>query len=148
MLDTGYRRRPRHWWDWKLPILCVLALLIIGYDASRLYPFFPRFHFSTTAPESSCISRNDFQDLNSNSTLPGPSPSENPPPLPLETHTYRPDGLLEVNSHGPHPIFELIKRAEKEWEEKLARASKSLEEAVVEYKRRYHRDPPPGFDEW
>ncbi|KAF9220836.1 hypothetical protein BS17DRAFT_713280 [Gyrodon lividus] len=67
---------------------------------------------------------------------------------PLEEHTYTPDGLLVVNPNGPHPIFELMRNAETEWEAKLARASKTLDEAVAEYKRRYRRPPPRGFDKW
>ncbi|KAK2462820.1 hypothetical protein APHAL10511_005211 [Amanita phalloides] len=66
----------------------------------------------------------------------------------LAKHTYRPDGLLEVNPEGPHPIFKLIKDAEMAWEDKHRKASKTLEEAVKEYKRRYRRDPPRGFDHW
>ena len=30
----------------------------------------------------------------------------------------------------------------------LAKQSKTLPEAVAEYKRRYGRDPPHGFDHW
>ncbi|TFK34650.1 glycosyl transferase family 90-domain-containing protein [Crucibulum laeve] len=67
---------------------------------------------------------------------------------PLEEHEYRDDGLLKVNPNGPHPIYELIKRAEDTWAKKLSRASKTLGEAVEEYKRRYKRDPPLGFDDW
>ncbi|KAF9481733.1 hypothetical protein BDN70DRAFT_830395 [Pholiota conissans] len=67
---------------------------------------------------------------------------------PLGKHRYRPNGLLEVNQDGPHPIYELIARAERDWEAKLQRASKTLEEAVMEYKRRYGRRPPKGFDVW
>lgn len=67
---------------------------------------------------------------------------------PLEKHRYRSDGLLEVNPNGGHPIFELIERAEAKWDEKVGKASKTLEEAVKEYKRRYKRDPPLGFDAW
>ena len=65
-----------------------------------------------------------------------------------QKHRYRPDGLLEVNEEGAHPIYELISRAEKEWEEKLQRSSRTLREAVDEYKRRYNRPPPKGFDVW
>ncbi|KAJ7262915.1 glycosyl transferase family 90-domain-containing protein [Mycena rebaudengoi] len=63
-------------------------------------------------------------------------------------HTYRPDGLVDVNPDGPHPIFELVERAEAAWAAKQARASTSLREAVAEYRRRYKRAPPRGFDEW
>ncbi|KAG5353292.1 hypothetical protein C0989_008510 [Termitomyces sp. Mn162] len=66
----------------------------------------------------------------------------------LEKHKYRPDGLLEVNPNGPHPIYELIRSAETTWNAKLKRSSKTLTEAVVEYKRRYKRLPPKGFDAW
>ena len=66
----------------------------------------------------------------------------------LEKHTYRADGLLEVNPNGPHPIFKLIRDAEVAWKNKHRRASKTLREAVAEYKRRYKRDPPRGFDHW
>ncbi|KAG2151174.1 glycosyl transferase family 90-domain-containing protein [Suillus bovinus] len=69
-------------------------------------------------------------------------------PPPLGHHHYGDDGLLVVNPNGPHPIFELIDRAEKAWEKKLGRASKTLAEAVAEYKRRYHRPPPIHFEKW
>ena len=71
-----------------------------------------------------------------------------PPSEPLESHTLTPDGLLAVNPRGPHPIFQLISDAEAAWEAKRARASKTLEAAVVEYRRRYRRAPPLGFDKW
>ncbi|KAE9405338.1 hypothetical protein BT96DRAFT_852950 [Gymnopus androsaceus JB14] len=63
-------------------------------------------------------------------------------------HTFRPDGLVEVDLLGPHPIFELIDRAEKTWKEKKRKASSSLDEAIAEYRRRYRRSPPKGFDKW
>lgn len=69
-------------------------------------------------------------------------------PPPLGDHHYGDNGLLMVNPEGPHPIFELIKRAEEAWEKKLDRASKTLAEAVAEYKRRYHRPPPIHFEKW
>ena len=71
-------------------------------------------------------------------------------PLPpaLGKHKFRSDGLLQVNIEGAHPIFELISRAENEWEAKLRGASKTFQEAVQEYKRRYKRSPPKGFDLW
>jgi len=69
------------------------------------------------------------------------------PPV-LQEHHYRPDGLLVVNPNGPHPIFELMDRAAADWKNKLTRASKSLNEAVAEYKRRYGRPPPRFFDLW
>ena len=38
--------------------------------------------------------------------------------------------------------------AEDDFRAKLARQSRSFEEAVAEYQRRYKRDPPKGFDDW
>ncbi|KAG1724298.1 glycosyl transferase family 90-domain-containing protein [Suillus paluster] len=71
-----------------------------------------------------------------------------PRPIPRPAHTFRPDGLLEVNPDGRHPILDLIARAEQEWDAKLAHVSQTLPEAVHEYRRRYARAPPPGFDKW
>ena len=76
-----------------------------------------------------------------------PVPKKSLPPA-VGKHKFRSDGLLQVNMEGAHPIFELISRAEKEWEAKLRGASKTFQEAVKEYKRRYKRAPPKGFDLW
>jgi hypothetical protein len=69
-------------------------------------------------------------------------------PRAFQSHKWRADGLLEVHPHGRHPIYDLIERAEKDWNDKLSRQSKSLDEAVSEYRRRYGRSPPAGFDRW
>jgi hypothetical protein len=66
----------------------------------------------------------------------------------LAQHKYRDDGLLVVNSAGRHPIYDLLEKAKENWEGKLARASKTLGQAVNEYRRRYGRAPPRGFDRW
>ena len=66
---------------------------------------------------------------------------------PSAVHTIT-DGLLVVNPAGPHPIFQLIRDAEEAWAAKHTSASTTLREAVAEYKRRYHRPPPLGFDKW
>ncbi|KAM0753101.1 hypothetical protein T439DRAFT_378824 [Meredithblackwellia eburnea MCA 4105] len=47
-----------------------------------------------------------------------------------------------------HPIHDLIANATGLWEKKLARQSKTLEQAVKEYRKRYNRLPPKGFDHW
>ena len=63
-------------------------------------------------------------------------------------HRYDENGLLSVDPHGPHPIFELIQKAEERWAEKHRQASRTLGQAVKEYRRRYGREPPAGFDLW
>ena len=52
-------------------------------------------------------------------------------------------------SLGPsHPINALITTAQSDFESLKSRQSKSLKEAVQEYRRRYQIHPPPKFDEW
>jgi hypothetical protein len=79
----------------------------------------------------------------------GGSKTTNLTPIPvLGQHRFRVDGLMEVNEDGAHPIYELMSRAEQEWKDKLKRASKTLRDAADEYRRRYNRRPPKGFDLW
>jgi hypothetical protein len=47
-----------------------------------------------------------------------------------------------------HPIPRLMARAEDNFRDLLSRQSRTLHAAVKEYKRRYRRDPPKGFDDW
>ncbi|KAJ6466788.1 glycosyl transferase family 90-domain-containing protein [Mycena sanguinolenta] len=78
-------------------------------------------------------------------------PQRVPPPPPVKIireHKFMDDGLLEVNPEGIHPVYELIRRAEDAWKDKFRRASTTFPEAVAEYRTRYKRDPPRGFDDW
>lgn len=45
-------------------------------------------------------------------------------------------------------MHHLIETAERELDETMHRQSKTLEEAVAEYRRRYKIPPPPNFDKW
>lgn len=63
-------------------------------------------------------------------------------------HTFHPNGLLLVNPKGRHPINVLIEHGEKKWNDLLKRQSKTLDEATQEYKRRYKRNPPKGWEQW
>ncbi|THH09010.1 hypothetical protein EW145_g2318 [Phellinidium pouzarii] len=47
-----------------------------------------------------------------------------------------------------HPIPKLMAEAEDKFRGLLSRQSKTLEQAVAEYKKRYGRNPPKGFDHW
>lgn len=51
-------------------------------------------------------------------------------------------------AYQEHPIHVLIRNAKREWADKVARQSKTYDEAVEEYRRRYKRSPPPGYDRW
>jgi hypothetical protein len=61
-------------------------------------------------------------------------------------------GVLAVDTSLPvtaHPIAQLTESARKEWDSKVARQSKTLLQAVNEYKKRNRgRAPPKGFDKW
>ncbi|KAI0481001.1 glycosyltransferase family 90 protein [Xylariaceae sp. FL0804] len=64
-----------------------------------------------------------------------------PPPSPL-------DPKPKPAPEGTHPMWYLITEAERELEATKARQSKTLEQAVTEYRRRYGIPPPPNFDKW
>ena len=54
-----------------------------------------------------------------------------------------------TEASGPlkkHPIQTLVENAERHFEKKLKRQSKTFEDAVKKYKRLHRREPPPGFD--
>ncbi|TRM55568.1 hypothetical protein BD626DRAFT_524559 [Schizophyllum amplum] len=56
-----------------------------------------------------------------------------------------PEEIVEVD---PHPIPQLIADAQERFGRKVARQSRTLEAAAAEYRRRYGRNPPKGFDKW
>lgn len=47
-----------------------------------------------------------------------------------------------------HPIPKLMSTAQANFKAQLKRQSTTLPQAVKEYRRRYGRDPPKGFDAW
>ncbi|KAF9267963.1 hypothetical protein L218DRAFT_995514 [Marasmius fiardii PR-910] len=129
----------------------VLAAFILWYIPVQTFLFF--FKPSTLVepqppPRLSYEGKTDKNALG----IPDEPANENRLPLQVEEnlslHHYHDDGFLEVSSDGTHPILELVERAEREWEMKMGRASTSLSDAVKEYKRRYKREPPRGFDNW
>ncbi|KAF5373410.1 hypothetical protein D9615_009479 [Tricholomella constricta] len=62
--------------------------------------------------------------------------------LPFSTDGRAPASVKE------HPIPKLMEEAEAKFRQKLAGQSKTLKAAVAEYRKRYKRDPPRGFDGW
>ncbi|KAF9450823.1 glycosyltransferase family 90 protein [Macrolepiota fuliginosa MF-IS2] len=68
--------------------------------------------------------------------------------IPVVPHNYRSDGVLEVSSSASHPIHDLIAQAENKWHSKQNIASRNIQQAFYEYRRRYGRFPPKGFDKW
>jgi hypothetical protein len=51
-------------------------------------------------------------------------------------------------SKDVHPVTSLIQDAEQNFDQLRSRQSKTLADAVNEYRRRYNMHPPPHFDKW
>src|SRR6266536_1797785 len=78
-------------------------------------------------------------------------PSGSRPSLPKsvdETLTSDPSSSPARPTAIPHPIRKLIASAREEFTATTSRQSKTLKEAVIEYRRRYKIPPPPHFDKW
>ncbi|KAE8383642.1 putative capsule-associated protein CAP1 [Aspergillus bertholletiae] len=79
-----------------------------------------------------------------------PLPSSHPlspsvaPPNPIEP----PQGRQAIHPNNVHPVASLIQDAEQEFDHVRSRQSKTLADAVNEYRRRYNMHPPPHFDKW
>ena len=54
--------------------------------------------------------------------------------------------LISINE--PHPIELLVHEANEDFQAMVEGQSKTLPDAIAEYERRYHMEPPPGFDVW
>ncbi|KAF8154717.1 glycosyl transferase family 90-domain-containing protein [Crassisporium funariophilum] len=126
-----------------LLIVAGILLFVLGLPKSLSHRF--RNTYESDGEKTWSFSEHQ-SPLNDHLSASKPQPKAKP--AVLGKHRFRPDGLVEVNVEGAHPIYELIARAEKEWKDKLEHASTTLEEAVREYRRRYNRAPPKGFDLW
>ena len=69
------------------------------------------------------------------------------PFIPGEIWTEKGPASAPVNDPR-HPIEMLIIKAQTDFQKLIGRQSKVLEDAEAEYRRRYGREPPPGFDKW
>lgn len=59
-----------------------------------------------------------------------------------------PDSDSDSDIYCGHPVFRMVDEAQGSFEAVKSRQSRSLAEAVAEYKRRYGLPPPPHFDKW
>ncbi|RMZ81013.1 hypothetical protein DV738_g2425, partial [Chaetothyriales sp. CBS 135597] len=74
--------------------------------------------------------------------------TESPPPVsqpPQASEEHAPS--LPVSSLT-HPVHQLVEDGERDFQALRARQSRSLKDAVAEYRRRYKLPPPPHFDKW
>src|ERR1700733_9881481 len=63
-------------------------------------------------------------------------------------HAHEENTPLLPASSLLHPIHQLVSQAESDFQTLRARQSRSLNDAVAEYRRRYKIPPPPHFDKW
>lgn len=73
---------------------------------------------------------------------------EQGPPKPLDAPSPELTKALPPSTEASHPIYQLITKAEKKFEDLKFRQSGTLAKAVEEYRRRYKLPPPPNFDKW
>ncbi|KIW79078.1 hypothetical protein Z517_08918 [Fonsecaea pedrosoi CBS 271.37] len=63
-------------------------------------------------------------------------------------HAHEENQPLLPASSLLHPIHQLVAQGESDFQTVRARQSRSLSDAVAEYRRRYKLPPPPHFDKW
>ena len=63
-------------------------------------------------------------------------------------HAHESNEPVPAPNAQSHPIHKLISTAEEEFEKLKSRQSRSLKDAVAEYRKRYKMPPPPNFDKW
>ena len=63
-------------------------------------------------------------------------------------HAHEENAPLFPPSSLSHPIHKLVAEADGNFQTVLSRQSRSLSDAVAEYRRRYKIPPPPNFDKW
>lgn len=56
------------------------------------------------------------------------------------------NGLANVDDL--HPVGQLIKDADKAFNDYISNRSSTFTETVQKYRKRYGRHPPPGFKDW
>ncbi|KAL4769322.1 hypothetical protein BDW60DRAFT_218916 [Aspergillus nidulans var. acristatus] len=58
------------------------------------------------------------------------------------------DDTIDRFPSDTHPVTALVEDAEQRFNKLLERQSRTLSDAVKEYRRRYNMHPPPHFDKW
>lgn len=75
-----------------------------------------------------------------------------PPPSTSLTPFLQPseplDDTIDRFPSDIHPVTALVEDAEQRFNKLLERQSRTLSDAVKEYRRRYNMHPPPHFDKW
>lgn len=74
--------------------------------------------------------------------------STSPDPTADMDATYLSLSSLSSTSPQKHPIEFLVEHARRKATDIVERQSKSLQQAMANYRSRYYREPPPGFEDW
>ena len=121
-------------------VLCAVTLLKLSPTGTNLADF-----RNSGYGGSSNINNNNKNGDSSGSSRSGDPNREKgtAPPPPFEPFNPSP----KPAPPGSHPIWHLITDAERELEAVKGRQSRTLDEAVAEYRRRHlGLNPPPNFD--
>ena len=73
---------------------------------------------------------------------------EQGPTKPIDAPSPELTKTLPPSTSSSHPIYQLITKAEEDFDELKFRQSGTLAKAMEEYRRRYKVPPPPHFDKW
>jgi hypothetical protein len=95
-----------------------------------------------TVPDSS-LATSTFDTSKTTTTQPSNTASSQ-----LRRRSTPPASVAEEIPGNVHPISFLIRDADERWNRMVRKQSQTLHQAVDEYKRRYNRNPPAGFDKW
>ncbi len=126
----------------------VVFLFICFYTLPRLGNTHIGVPFTGQEPKSDAPTPSEPPDVPSKDLPPSPPPVKvghaSPPLADLPPPATPPKAV----PHTAHPMWTLISEAESELEKMKERQSKTLKEAVAEYRKRYGMAPPPHFDKW
>ncbi|KAI1771072.1 glycosyltransferase family 90 protein [Hypoxylon cercidicola] len=151
-------RRPSHLVRYIFPALLLLSFFY--YLSNRPHdPQIPSTYLTsgqTSGHDSSSSSHEQVPDV---VNQPAKNPSSNQKPVyespedddVKSIHDPKPVQPAQPGPPKPttpHPIDDLIKVANKDFEDLLDREAHTLAEAAQAYRKRRGRHPPPGFDKW
>ncbi|KAI1763227.1 glycosyltransferase family 90 protein [Hypoxylon sp. FL1150] len=147
-------RRPSHLVRYIFPALLLLSLFYYlsnkPRDSQVPSTYLSNGHDSSISSSSSY--KQGAPDV-ANQPAKNPSQAQNPVHATTEDdvkpiHESKPVQPSPPKPATPHPIDDLIKVASRDFEDLLAKESKTLAEAAQAYRKRRGRHPPPGFDKW
>lgn len=130
MLELFLRRRPHILAIFAFFVICAFTLVRLSPEQAGAIQLTPQPRHHESPPQQQSLSNPNQQ---SHATT---------------TKTEDVATPLELLDSTAHPVENLMKKARKEFNELKSRQSKTLRDAVKEYRRRYGMPPPPHFDKW